>query len=337
MSWLTRCVNPVIKFDQTVTLRLLSLSANSFSETTLKGTDFDVADEEEEVVRQPLVLEENHGDIALIGINRPEVRNCVNSATAVALREAFVRFEKDKGLKSAVFHGVGGNFCAGYDLSELAGTDEEAESEGETRLAEKMAEKARIDPMFRPMGPSKMFISKPVIGAISGYAVAGGLELALLCDIRILEETAIMGVFCRRFGVPLIDGGTVRLGTIIGYGRAMEMILTGRPVNAQEALAWGLANEVVPTGTALGKAFNFARSLKKFPQESLLSDRRSLFYSTHAATSFDDASDYEFRNGLPVLDSESQSGAQKFVKDKIGRGGSFDINELKKGRGTKEV
>jgi len=293
-------------------------------------------------VEEPLVLEQTHGDVALIGINRPHVRNCVNLATGAALRSALERFDADDGLKSAVLHGVGGNFCAGFDLSELATLDvdtakkEEDDSEA-TTLEATFAQRAIADPLFRPMGPSKMWLNKPLIGAISGYAVAGGLELALLCDVRIVEENAIFGVFCRRFGVPLIDGGTVRLGAIIGYGRAMEMILTGRPVKAKEALAWGLANDVVLTGTALGGALNFARSLSKFPQQCLRADRRSLFYATFEAPSFDAAMDNEYFQGLPIVEAEAVQGAARFAgEEKVGRGASFHLDGPKE-KGAKRT
>jgi enoyl-CoA hydratase/carnithine racemase len=211
----------------------------------------------------PLILEQTHGDVAFIGINRPHVRNCIDSATARDLKDALQRFEADDNLRSAILHGVGGNFCSGYDLKELSGVGQslkdDADATATSLTLESFLASRHEDPIFRPMGPSKLFLSKPLVGAISGYAVAGGLELALLCDVRFLEENAILGVFCRRFGVPLLDGGTVRLPAIVGYGRAMEMVLTGRPVTAKEALQWGLANGVVATGTALGVALNFAR------------------------------------------------------------------------------
>ncbi|KAL8182504.1 UNVERIFIED_CONTAM: hypothetical protein K2H54_057341 [Gekko kuhli] len=170
-----------------------------------------------------------------IGINRPEARNAVNQEVAQLLCRAFQSFEEDSSLTVAVLHGLGGNFCAGYDLKELA----------RNPTSIKLEQDVRKGP--GPMGPSRMRFSKPVIAAVSGYAVAGGLELSLLADLRVVEESAVFGVFCRRFGVPLIDGGTVRLPKLIGLSRALDLILTGRPVSAQEAYHFGLANRIVPS------------------------------------------------------------------------------------------
>lgn len=174
------------------------------------------------------------------------------------------------------------------------------------------------------MGPSRVQISKPVICAVSGYAVAGGLELSLLGDMRVVEEDAVFGVFCRRFGVPLIDGGTVRLQAIIGLGRAMDMILTGRPVGAQEALQMGLANRVVPRGKAVEEAMKIAESLIAFPQLCMNKDRQSAFYAAYEAKSLEDALRFEFRNGEEVLSKESLSGAKRFAGG-AGRSGSFKL------------
>jgi len=270
----------------------------------------------------PPVLEQVHGDIALVGLNRPRVRNCVDIATATALKEALKRAQDDAGLKSIVLHGVGGNFCAGYDLKEVANN----EQNGKT-LEEFFVQEWERDPSFRPMGPSMWFINKPLIGAISGYAVAGGLELALLCDVRFADDDAVLGVFCRRFGVPLLDGGTVRLGAIAGYSRAMELILTGRPIKAEEALSIGLISGIVESGTALGRALSFARSLSKFPQSTMLADRRSLFNATFNANSFQEAFQFELREGLPVF-GEAVKGAKQFTEG-VGRGASFDLHGLK--------
>jgi len=169
-----------------------------------------------------------------VGINRPNKRNCVNFETAEKLIDAFQEFEGDDKVSAIVLHGFGGNFCAGYDLQELS----------------QASECQKLLPCKRgPMGPSWMPTTKPLIAAVSGFAVAGGLELALLCDMRVVEDTAVMGVFCRRFGVPLIDGGTVRLPALVGLSRALDLILTGRPIKAKEAYDWGLANRVVSTGT----------------------------------------------------------------------------------------
>ena len=174
-----------------------------------------------------------------------------------------------------------------------------------------------------PMGPSRLQVKKPVIAAVSGYAVAGGLELSLLADMRVVEEDAIFGVFCRRWGVPLIDGGTVRLQAVIGLSRALDLILTGRAVSAKEALSMGLANRVVPKGKGLEEALALARQIMRFPQECLRTDRNSCYYSTYNAKSFDDAMSNEFDNGIKVLTTESVKGAARFSSG-LGRGGSFE-------------
>ena len=189
------------------------------------------------------VTQEKRGRVTVITLDRPEVRNAVDGETARALARAFRAFDDDPESDVAVFHGANGTFCAGADLKAVA-----AES-GSNRLSEDGE---------GPMGPSRMLLGKPVIGAISGYAVAGGLELALWCDLRVVEESAVMGVFCRRWGVPLVDGGTVRLPRLVGHSQAMDLILTGRPVDAREALAMGLANRVVQDGTALDAALTLA-------------------------------------------------------------------------------
>lgn len=173
-----------------------------------------------------------------------------------------------------------------------------------------------------------MLLSKPVIAAVDGFAVAGGLELSLWCDLRVVETTAIMGVYCRRFGVPLIDGGTVRLTKLIGLSRALDLILTGRGINGKEAFEFGIANRLVPVGTALGQAFNLARSLVKFPQECLRMDRKSAYYSTFEAKSHEDALKYEFENAKHVIVEESIQGAQKFVKEGIGKHGKFVLDKV---------
>ena len=198
--------------------------------------------------------------IYTITLNRPDKRNAVDGPTADALRRAFIEFEENDALKVAVLCGAGGNFCSGADLEAIG--DEQRRN--------------RIDPHgtgHGPMGPTRMHFTKPVIAAVSGYAVAGGLELALMCDLRVVEASSVFGVFCRRWGVPLIDGGTVRLPRIVGHGRAMDMILTGRPVNAEEAMEMGLANRLVPDGTALQAAPELAATIAGFPQRCMRADR----------------------------------------------------------------
>lgn len=229
---------------------------------------------------------------------------------------AFEDFEHDESMYVAVFHGLGGNFSAGFDLEEL--------SKYEDDLANKIAAT-----MFDrgPMGPTRMEFSKPVIAAVSGWAVAGGLELALMCDMRILEESARIGVLCRRFGVPLIDGGTVRLPELIGLSRALDLILTGRIVDAKEALELGVANRVVKTGTGFGQAMNLARQLTKFPQECMKADRNSAIYATFSSKSLESSLQFESENALPILKKESIQGAKKFAEG-LGKHGKFNVNKV---------
>ncbi|KAJ3496149.1 hypothetical protein NLG97_g2873 [Lecanicillium saksenae] len=256
--------------------------------------------------------------ISTITINRPSVRNAVNHATSLKLAAAFQAFENDDTQKVCIFTGAGTNFCAGYDLHEVAGN-----STGEVAVGPV----DKVNGAFGPMGPSRMQLSKPIIAAISGHAVAGGLELSLLADMRVVDTTAVFGVFCRRFGVPLIDGGTVRLPKVIGQGRAMDMILTGRPVDAQEALSFGLANRVVPKGQAVEAARELARSLLSFPQKCMRADLVSAHYSAHDASSLEDALRFEFENGALIVMEESVQGAKRFDKG-AGRGGKFEKGKL---------
>ncbi|KAG8162461.1 hypothetical protein KVR01_008226 [Diaporthe batatas] len=267
--------------------------------------------------------------IAVITINRPTVRNAVSAATARLLAEAFQKFDKDDTQKVCVFTGAGGQaFCAGYDLHEVAASSSASTSnigpDGSPRVKHVTTRnpRDRLEDVIGPMGPSRMLTSKPVIAAISGHAVAGGLELSLLADMRVCDTTAVLGVFCRRFGVPLIDGGTVRLPKIVGLGRALDMILTGRPVDATEALAMGLVSRVVEKGRAVEEAMALARSLLVFPQECMNLDRRSAYYSTFEASSLRDALGFEYDAGVQVVAKESMQGATRFHKGQ-GRGGSF--------------
>jgi enoyl-CoA hydratase len=244
-----------------------------------------------------------------IRINRPACRNAVNRQTADALADAFRQFEQDDELAVAILSGAGRHICAGAAL--------EAVASGETEKMNRLEIEGD-----GPMGPSRMQLSKPVIAAVSGYCVAGGLELALWCDLRIADDSAVFGVFCRRFGVPLIDGGTVRLPRLIGMSRALDMILTGRPVAADEALQFGLANRVVPNGTLLETAEAMARQIAAFPQQCLRNDRASVWQQWQ----FDEAEALanEFRLGLQTLASgETASGAGRFSSG-AGRHGRFD-------------
>lgn len=254
----------------------------------------------------PNVITERREEVALILIHRPHVRNAVDLATAQELAKAFRDFEEDPSALVAVLSGTGGHFCAGADLK--------AFSRGEGN---------RLDPQGDgPMGPSRMFFSKPTIAAVAGYAVAGGLELALLCDLRVAERGSVFGVFCRRWGVPLIDGGTVRLPRLIGLSRALDMILTGRPVEAEEAFQMGLVNRLVDKGRALEKAIALARQIARFPQRCLRSDRRSAYQGMDLPLS--EAIANEFRLGMEtILSGESLRGAALFSAG-MGRHGEFE-------------
>jgi enoyl-CoA hydratase len=226
---------------------------------------------------------EKLGPVTLVTLNRPEVRNAVDAPTARALYEAFLGFDADAQARVAVFHGAHGHFCAGWDLQ--AGAQLARENSGAGVLGEldftvdepPSAGKGNTTAPLAPMGPSRLLLSKPVIAAVSGAAVAGGMELALWCDMRVMEEDAYFGIYCRRFGVPLIDGGTVRLPRLIGMGHAMDLILTGRKVEAADALQMGLANRVVPRGAAREAALELARQLAKFPQATMQSDRMNAY------------------------------------------------------------
>lgn len=248
---------------------------------------------------------EPDGDIVVITIDRPEVRNAVDVPTGQALFEAFERFEADEAANVAVLTGAGGYFCAGADLKAVAA--------GEDR---------DFSPEARgPMGPTRMQLDKPVIAAVEGHAVAGGLELALWCDLRVAAVDAVFGVFCRRFGVPLIDLGTVRLPRLIGQSRAMDLILTGRPVAADEAFAIGLANRLAPPGEALDVALALAREIAAHPQRCMRGDRRSAIEQW--GLSEDEAMRNELEYGLRTIQSgETVSGAQRF-RDGVGRHGRF--------------
>jgi enoyl-CoA hydratase len=243
--------------------------------------------------------------IATIVIDRPQARNAVDGPAARALADAFREFEADDALRVAVLWGAGGVFCAGADLN-ARGT------EHGLRLA---------PDGDGPMGPSRLTLTKPTIAAVEGHAVAGGLELSLMCDLRVAGETAVFGVFCRRWGVPLIDGGTVRLPRLIGLSRALDMILTGRPVDAREALAFGLANRVVPAGRAREEAEALARTIADFPPRCVRSDRRSAWEGL--GLPLPEALANEFTLGKATHDTgESQDGARRFAAG-AGRHGRF--------------
>ncbi len=250
------------------------------------------------------VRTERRGAVTTVVLSRPEARNAVDGPTAAELADVFRAFEADDEARVAVLWGEGGTFCAGADLKALG-----------TERANRVTEDGD-----GPMGPTRLRLSKPVIAAVSGHAVAGGLELALWCDLRVAEEDAVFGVFCRRWGVPLIDGGTVRLPRLIGTSRAMDMILTGRPVPAAEAYAMGLANRVVPVGRARAEAEELAASLARFPQACLRSDRASVLEQEGLGEK--KALTAELRHGTAVL-AESLEGAARFASG-AGRHGVFD-------------
>lgn len=222
--------------------------------------------------------------VTVVTLDRPDVRNAVDADTARALYDAFVAFEADPDARVAVFHGANGHFCAGWDLQAAAKMAQQAGGPGvlvdldfdPAQPGPVIGQKAAIGPLG-PMGPSRLLLSKPVIAAVSGAAVAGGMELALWCDMRVMEQDAYFGVYCRRFGVPLIDGGTVRLPRLVGMGHAMDLILTGRKVESAEALQIGLANRVVPTGQAREAAIALARQLCAFQQATMNADRMSAY------------------------------------------------------------
>ncbi|KAL3464298.1 ClpP/crotonase-like domain-containing protein [Aspergillus heterothallicus] len=259
--------------------------------------------------------------ITTITLNRPQRRNAVDGPTGKKLTDAFLDFESDASQKVCVFYGANGTFCAGFDLHEVAKFEEQKPGYTGPRIGQTERVQGRN---IGPIGPSRMQIEKPVISAVSGYAVAGGLELSLLGDIRVAEEDAVFGVFCRRWGVPLVDGGTVRLQAIVGLGRALDMILTGRGVGANEALAMGLANRVVPKGKALEEATKIARQLVTFPEGCMNTDRASCYYAAYNANSFEDALSFEYDHGIKVISSESIKGAAKFSAG-AGRHGRFDF------------
>ncbi|KKK36912.1 enoyl-CoA hydratase [Mesobacillus campisalis] len=253
------------------------------------------------------VVVERNGKVCTITINRPEVRNAVDRRTAMELADAFRVFEHDETLRVAVLTGAGGTFCAGADLKALS------MDEGND-LHINMSKDG-------PMGPSRMHLSKPVIAAVSGHAVAGGLELAIWCDLRVMERDAVFGVFCRRFGVPLVDGGTQRLPRLIGMSRAMDLILTGRPVEAEEALQIGLANRVVNPGSAREEAEKLAAQIAEFPQTCMLSDREAAYRGFDL--DFEKGMQLEFLLGMNVINSgETREGATRFSKGQ-GRHGQF--------------
>lgn len=251
------------------------------------------------------VLVETVDQVAIITINRAARRNAVDSATATALEATFLAFDADDSLHVAILTGSDGHFCAGADLKEVASGNQSIDSVP-----------------LGPMGPSNLLLSKPVIAAVEGHAVAGGLELAMWCDMRVAATDAVFGVYCRRWGVPLIDGGTIRLSRALGHSHALDLILTGRGVSGAEALSMGLANRLVATGNALEESLTIARQIAAFPQQCLRADRLSSYRQWDL--DFHEALQCEFIGGVAVLESgETVAGARRFSKG-MGRHGEFE-------------
>jgi enoyl-CoA hydratase len=261
------------------------------------------------------------GDITIVTIDRAEARNAVNPDMALAMFNAFMTFERDPNQKIAILTGVPGSFSAGFDLKWAAAGGEDDKWFAEHQLDASFDNPIKY-PRKGPMGPTRLLLSKPVIAAISGPAVAGGMELALWCDLRVMEQSAYMGVYCRRWGVPLIDGGTVRLPRIVGQGRAMDLILTGRKVEADECLAIGLATRVCADGTSLETALGLARELTRFPQACMRADRMSALeqWSLDPAQSL--VNEWE---SAETFRSEGATGAARFA---AGKGRSGDFGEI---------
>lgn len=254
------------------------------------------------------VTSEQQDNITIVTINRPDVRNAVDAPTAAQLAEAFRQFEEDDSQCVAILTGAGQTFCAGADLKAVSsnrGNRVQTDGDG-------------------PMGPTRMQLSKPVIAAVEGHAVAGGLELAIWCDLRVAAEDAVFGVYCRRWGVPLVDGGTLRLTRMLGHSHALDLILTGRGVSGEEALRMGLANRLVAPGTSLKHALELAQQLARFPQACLRSDRQSSYDQWHLP--LEQALVHETRLGLEVINSgETREGATRFASGRGRHGGFEDI------------
>ncbi|XP_012147591.2 uncharacterized protein LOC100876061 [Megachile rotundata] len=249
-----------------------------------------------------------YDQITAIGINRPDKKNCLNVATAEELSKELDKFENDENSVVGVLYGVGGNFCSGYDLKEIAqynGKNEE------------------VLPQFSVLSNRNSLCKKPLIAAINGYALGVGLELALMCDLRVIEESALLGFTNRRFNIPILSGGTVRLPALIGYSRAMDLILTGRILRAKEAFTWGLANRYTCEGAVLGEAVTVAKSFVKFSQKVLLADRASAHFATFSAKEIEEALQFEKDNASHLVFEEGVKGAKRFVDGNVGRHGHF--------------
>jgi enoyl-CoA hydratase len=255
---------------------------------------------------------EKQGPVWTVIHSRPEAKNAMDPASAEALEAAMLEFDGDSEAAVAVLWGEGGAFCSGFDLKHAA--------KGSGISTEAYPEDSRARLPRAPMGPTRLALDKPVIAAVAGPAVAGGFEIALWCDLRVMEETAYFGVYCRRWGVPLIDGGTVRLPRIVGRGRALDLILTGRKVTAEEALRINLCEQVVPDGTSRQEAEQLARDIARFPQACMRADRRSVYQQE--GLSLREAMRFEWTNGVPAYFAEGKEGAGRFASGK-GRHGNF--------------
>ncbi|XP_053681120.1 uncharacterized protein LOC128731985 [Anopheles nili] len=277
--------------------------------STVSTTDSKRKGEMKEPSENTIVVEKEN-NITLIGINRSKVRNAIDSTTGTKLAAAIAEFEADPKADIGILHGIGGTFCSGYDLSELADSQQPEQIQRIVQNPDGV------------MGPTRRMIRKPMVCAISGYCVAGGLELGLMCDLRVMEENAVLGFYNRRFGVPLIDGGTVRLPALIGLSRALDLMLTGRSVTSKEAFEIGLVNRVVAIGSGLGQALNLAMSIAKYPQLCIRHDRDSAYYGAFSAHTFEEAMARESSSVTVELLQEAKVGAEKF-RQGIGRGGSF--------------
>lgn len=263
---------------------------------------------EEVEQKEKNILVDRFEEICIIGINRPKRKNALNVATAQELSDELDKFENDENFLVGVLHGIGGNFCSGYDLKEIAQYDGKNEE---------------VLPHFGPLANRIELCKKPLIAAISGYALGIGFELALMCDLRVMEKGAVLGFTNRRFGIPILCGGTVRLPALIGYSKAIELILTGRYIQAEEAHSCGLINRYTSTGNVLGSSLNLAKSFVKFPQKTLLADRASAQFATFSAKQLEEAIQFEKDNASHLLFEEGVVGAKRFVTEGLGKHGKF--------------
>ncbi|CAD6236667.1 GSCOCG00008227001-RA-CDS [Cotesia congregata] len=286
--------------------RRLALSVGKFFNNQIKRnltSNVAVAEQIEETNKGKIVVKKT-GPITFFGINNQKKKNCLDRAAAEELSDALVSFEQDDDSQVGIIHGIGGNFCSGFDLEEISKCESETDNL----------------PHFGTLSSKSELSKKPLIAAINGYAVGVGLELALMCDLRIVEEHSRMGFLNRRFGIPIMCGGTVRLPAMIGYSRAMDMILSGREITGQEAFQWGIANRLVACGAGLGQSVSMAQTIIKYPQRALLADRTSLHFASLGAKSIEEALEFEKDNSTDILLEDGIHGAKKFV-DGLGRHG----------------